>query len=102
MLLKPRGLEPGRPPPQERDAGEARRCALIPFAPCEGPLPRVEEGLDSPWTPCVLRVGGAPDSGPPEANRDWRNRDYFPNRDFSIAIFPPIAIFLLKIAIGFS
>ena len=73
-------------------------CLDPPFARSGGPLPRVEEkGLNSPWTPCVLRVGGAPDSGPPEANRDWRNRD-FPNRDFSI----PIAIFLLKIAIGFS
>ena len=86
MLLKPRGLEPGRPPPQERDVGKARRCALISFAPSGGPLSRVEEeGLDSPWTPCVLRVGGAPDSGPPEANRDWRNRDFLQSRFYLIS-----------------
>ena len=34
-------------------------CALVPLASSEGPLPRVEEdGLDSPWAPCVLRVCG--------------------------------------------
>ena len=67
---------------------KARRCALISFAPSGGPLSRVEEeGLDSPWTPCVLRVGGAPDSGLLQTDRDWHSRDSPP-----IAIFPPIAI----------
>ena len=71
----PRGLEPGWPSHQDCDDwGQVgmtpqlcrRCCALVPLASSEGPLPRVEEdGLDSPWAPCVRRVCGFLQNGAP-------------------------------------
>ena len=49
---------------------------MIPFAPCEGPLPRgEEEGLDSPWTPLRASRGWCSRFWTPQSSRDHLSRD---------------------------